>query len=240
MKFKSQLTLSLVALLLGLVMAIQVRSAAGVDDALPDLRVSEMRAVLMETIQQNQLLVRDIEDLREQVRQYEEIATSGKSSMELLRRELEAARMLAGLLDVEGPGLTITLTDSQVSDKLGENPNVYLIHDEDLLRIVNVLSAAGAEAIAINDQRLLATTEIHCAGPTISINNVRVGAPFVIKAIGNPATMESSLLMREGVVETLGYFGIGINIKRETSMLVPAFKRPVRFDYAKPLATGGK
>ncbi len=235
MKLKAQLTLSLVALLLGLVMAIQVRSAAGVDDALPDLRVSEMRSVLMETIQQNKLLVQDVDELRKQVTLYEEAATSGQSSMELLRKELETARLLAGMLDVEGPGLTITLSDSQASGGLGDNPNVYIIHDEDLLRIVNVLSAAGAEAIAINDQRLLATSEIHCAGPTISINNVRVGAPFVVKAIGNPSTMESSLRMREGVVEALGYFGIGVNIKREANLLVPAYKRPVRFDYAKPV-----
>ena len=164
------------ALFLGILLAVQIRSAAVVDSSLPDLRVTEMRAVLMETITQNQLLTREVEELREKLRRFEETAMQGEGALQLVRQELDNARMLAGLVDVKGPGLIITLTDSQGVSMPGDNPNVYIVHDEDLLKIVNVLSAAGAEAIAINDQRLLATSEIHCAGPTISINNVRVGA----------------------------------------------------------------
>lgn len=239
MKTKAQLTISLVALIVGLLIAVQLRSATQVDNAFPDLRVSEMRSVLMETITQNQLLSKDLEDMRQKVQQYEEATLKGESSMQVIQAELESARMLSGLVDVHGPGLVITLTDSQATSMPGDNPNVYLIHDEDLLKLVNVLAAAGAEAFSINDQRLLATSEIHCAGPTISINNVRVGAPFVIKAIGNPETLESALRIREGIVDTLTYFGIGITVKRESAVEIPAYKRPVRFDYATPV-TGGK
>jgi uncharacterized protein YlxW (UPF0749 family) len=239
MKTKTQLTLSFVALLLGLLIAVQLRSTSGVYNAMPDLRVTEMRAVLMETITQNQLLTREIEEARDKLRQYEASAMKGEGALLLIQKELDSARMLAGLVDVQGSGLVITLTDSQVSSMPGDNPNVYLVHDEDLLKLVNVLSAAGAEAISINDQRLLATSEIHCAGPTISINNVRVGAPFVIKAVGNAETLESAVRMRDGIVDTLNFYGIGIQVKRETNLVVPAFKRPIRFDYAQPV-TGGK
>lgn len=238
LKTKAQLTLALVSLLLGLLIAIQFRSTSEYDSPLPDLRVGEMRTVLMETIKHNQALYTDIEELRNRVRQYEEATTRGESAMELVREELEQARMLAGLTDVQGPGLIVTLNDSQVAGRPGDNPNMYLIHDEDLLRLVNVLSAAGAEAISINDQRLLATTEIHCAGPTISVNNVRIAPPFIVKAIGNPETMESSLRMREGIVDSLGYFGISVNIRRETNIIVPAFKRQIRFEFARPVMGG--
>lgn len=238
MKTRAQLTISLVALIVGLLIAVQLRSATQMDTAFPDLRVGEMRSVLMETITQNQLLSKDLEDLRQKVRQYEQATLKGESSMQVIQEELDSARMLAGLVDVQGPGLVITLSDSQAVASLGDNPNVYLIHDEDLLKLVNVLAAAGAEAFSINDQRLLATSEIHCAGPTISINNVRVGAPFVITAIGNPETLESALRIREGIVDTLTYFGIGITVKRENAVTIPAYKRPLRFDYATP-ATGG-
>lgn len=238
-KYRTQIALSLVSLLLGLFIAVQLRSTDDVYNAVPDLRVTEMRAVLMETITQNQLLARELEEAREQLRQFEESAMRGEGALELIQTELERARILAGLVDVQGEGLVITLTDSQANGLPGENPNVYLVHDEDLLKLVNVLSAAGAEAISINDQRLLATSEIHCAGPTISINNVRVGAPFIIKAIGNAETLESALRMRDGIVDTLNFYGIGIQVKREPSVVVAAFKRPVRFDYAKPIA-GGK
>ncbi len=239
MKNRTQITLSIVALLLGLLIAMQLRSTNDVYNAMPDLRVTEMRAVLMETIRQNQLLTRELEEARDKLRQYEETAMRGEGILELIQNELQNARMLAGLVDVQGEGLVITLTDSQAPSLPGDNPNVYLVHDEDLLKLVNVLSAAGAEAISVNEQRLLATSEIHCAGPTISINNVRVGAPFVIKAIGNAETLESALRMRDGIIDTLKFYGIGVQVKREANLVVPAYKRPVRFDYAQPV-TGGK
>ncbi|NLY53848.1 MAG: DUF881 domain-containing protein [Firmicutes bacterium] len=235
----TQLTLSFVSLLLGVLIAVQLRSAADVYNAVPDLRVTEMRAVLMETITQNQLLTRELEEARDKLRQFEEMAMRGEGALELIEAELNNARMLAGLVDVSGPGLTVILTDSQAPAMPGDNPNVYIVHDEDLLKLVNVLAAAGAEAISINDQRLLATSEIHCAGPTISINNIRVGAPFVIKAIGNPETMESALRMRDGIVDTLNFYGIGVQVKREANLVIPAYKRPLRFDYARPEG-GGK
>ncbi len=239
MKNRTQVTLSVVALLLGLFIAIQLRSTNDVYSAMPDLRVTEMRAVLMETITQNQLLTRELEETRDKLRQFEETAMQGEGILELIQNELKNARMLAGLVDVQGEGLVITLADSQATSLPGDNPNVYLVHDEDLLKLVNVLSAAGAEAISVNEQRLLATSEIHCAGPTISINNVRVGAPFVIKAIGNANTLESALRMRDGIVDTLNFYGIGVQVKREANLVVPAYKRPIRFDYAQPV-TGGK
>ena len=238
MKTRAQLTISLVALLLGLLIAVQLRSATQVDNAIPDLRVSEMRSVLMETITQNQLLTRDLEDLRQKVHEYENATLKGESAMQVVQSDLESARLLAGLMDVKGPGLVLTLTDSQAEALPGDNPNVFLIHDEDLLKLVNVLFSAGAEAISINDQRLVATSEIYCAGTTISINNTRVGPPYVVNVIGNPETMDSALHIREGIINTLSYFGIGVSVRRENVVIVPAYKRPVRFDYAKPVIGG--
>ncbi|HHW99447.1 MAG TPA: DUF881 domain-containing protein, partial [Firmicutes bacterium] len=104
---------------------------------MPDLRVTEMRAVLMETITQNQLLTRELEETRDKLRQFEETAMQGEGILELIQNELKNARMLAGLVDVQGEGLVITLTDSQATSLPGDNPNVYLVHDEDLLKLVN-------------------------------------------------------------------------------------------------------
>ncbi len=78
----------------------------------------------------------------------------------------------------------------------GARSKLILIHDEDLLKLVNELKAAGAEAITVNEQRVVASTEIRCAGPTISVNNNRISPPYVIQAIGDPAGLESALKMR--------------------------------------------
>ena len=78
--------------------------------------------------------------------------------------------MKAALTNVKGPGVSVLIEDSLKPVQSGENPNLYVIHDEDILRIVNELRAGRAEAIAINDQRLIGTSEIRCSGPTIAVN----------------------------------------------------------------------
>lgn len=121
-----------------------------------------------------------------------------------------------------------------------KNPNLYVIHDEDILRIVNELRAGGAEAIAINDQRLIGTSEIRCSGPTITVNGKVFGAPFTVKAIGDPKTLNSALTMRGGVVDSLKHWGIKVTIKQEEDVAIPAFTGTFREEHMKPNELGGK
>lgn len=148
----------------------------------------------------------------------------------------ERLQLLAGTTDVEGAGIEIVLDDSNIPKKANENPNLYIIHDEDLLRVLNELRAAGAEAISINDQRIVAMSEVRCAGPTVSVNNVRSAPPYVIKAIGAPKTLTSALRLRGGVVETFEFWGIQVKIKSEDKVHIPALKAPRNFEYATSVA----
>lgn len=234
MRGSSRFVLTAVCVSIGVLLAVQIRSAGNLTSAVPDLRTSEMRVMLMDAMRQNQILQEDLAELRRKVRNYELSLTEGEGALGLLRTELDRARLLAGITPVRGPGLIITLSDSKRPPVHGDDPTLFIIHDEDILKLVNVLRAAGAEALSVNGERLLASTEIHCAGPAISINNTRVAAPFEITAIGNPAAMESSLRMRGGIVETLGYFGMEIAITQHTTLEVPGFTRPLRFEWAKP------
>ncbi|MBT9155192.1 MAG: hypothetical protein DDT37_00157 [Firmicutes bacterium] len=235
MRGSSRLVLTAVCVSIGVLLAVQIRSTGNLTSTVPDLRTSEMRVMLMDAIRQNQTLQEVLEELRRKVRDYELSLTQGEGALGLLRTELDRARLLAGITAVSGPGLVITLSDSKKPPVHGDDPRLFIIHDEDILKLVNVLRAAGAEALSVNGERLLASSEIHCAGPVISINNVRVASPFVISAIGNAAAMESSLRMRGGIVETLGYFGMEIAITRHSTLEVPGFTRPLRFEWARPI-----
>ena len=117
-----------------------------------------------------------------------------------------------------------------LKDTLAEYNNVDVLN-EDILKVINELRAAGAEAISLNDQRLISTSEIRCAGPTISVNNTRVAAPFVIKAIGNAKSMEDAIKMRGGVAETLSVWGIQVDIKKDNNIVIPAYKGATEFKY---------
>ena len=75
-----------------------------------------------------------------------------KAGDEVVAREIVRLKAFAGDLEMHGKGIKLVLDDSKIASKPGENPNLYIIHDDDLLRVINELRAAGAEAIAINAQ----------------------------------------------------------------------------------------
>ena len=142
-------------------------------------------------------------------------------------------KFLACKVAVEGEGIIITMNDSASLANNGENPNLYVIHDDDILRVINELRAAGAEAISINGQRLTATSEIRCAGPTLSVNNIRSAAPFEISAIGDKKNLANAVKMRGGVAETLSVWGIALDIKIADKILIPAYNGTTKNLYAK-------
>lgn len=220
MDLKGKMIIALVFVVLGFMISVQYR-ATELQRSIRIERVEDLteRLKLMEG--ENQQLLKEIETLKE------------SGSGELEKADLERLNIMAGNTAVEGKGVIITLDDSPITKKPGENPNLYIIHDEDLLRTLNELRAAGAEAISLNDQRIVAMSELRCAGPTISVNNVRSAAPYVIKAIGAPKTLTSALRLRGGVVETFEFWGIQVDIQEKEKLVIPALKVPRRFEYAK-------
>ena len=147
-----------------------------------------------------------------------------------LMADLKFAACMTALV---GEGVIITLHDSDKAAKLGENENAYIIHDDDLLRVVNELRAAGAEAVAINGQRLTALSEIRCAGPTLSVNNVRSSAPFEICAIGDKKTLNNAITMRGGIVDTLAVWKIKVEVETSDEIVIPPYEGVVPKSYAR-------
>ena len=198
------------------------------------------------TVQQRTIRMDRVEDLSERLKAME---TENKHLLleinELRKKGADRAKdhgqerlqLLAGTTAVEGAGIEVVLDDSAIPKKANENPNLYIIHDEDLLRVLNELRAAGAEAISLNDQRIVAMSEVRCAGPTVSVNNIRSAPPYVIKAIGAPKTLTSALRLRGGVVETFEFWGIQVKIKSQDKVQIPALKAPRNFEYAKSVET---
>jgi len=117
-----------------------------------------------------------------------------EKSSELLNEILLRRKMQAGYQKLQGKGVIIELMDSEEEAGDGENPNNLLIHDQDILILLNDLKVAGAEALSVNGQRIVARSEIKCSGSTITINGTTYGQPFIIKAIGDPKQLEAAVL----------------------------------------------
>lgn len=116
---------------------------------------------------------------------------AGQNAAAMASEKLTQAKMNAGLIKLTGPGLIITLDDSQL--ERNEEYGNYVIHEEYLRTLVNILWSGGAEAIAINNQRITTHTEIFCNGPYIRINGTRQMPPYRITAIGEQDDLESAL-----------------------------------------------
>lgn len=225
---QGQAAIALVCVVLGIMLAVQFRTTQDVRSSVPFQRIEDLSQRLNQTEKERDALQKQLRELRE------------KSGQENASGEAEQIRMGAGVVAMYGPGVIITIDDSKRQTKPGENPNLYLIHDDDILKVINEMWASGAEAISINEQRLIASSEIRCAGPTLSVNNTRYSPPYEIKAIGDPQTLENALKMRGGVVETLQFWGIQVAIKKQENINVPAFKGTFHFEFAKPVKDGAQ
>ena len=172
-------------------------------------------------------------EYKDEITEYQSRVQTEDGMVDMLREDLKRAEILAGTVAMEGPGLEIKMEDGDVVDPENTDQNLFVVHQNDVLKVLNELKAAGAEAISVNGQRVVATSEIRCAGNTISINNTRTAAPFVIRAIGDPAQLESGLMMRGGIMDELSGW-IKIEIKKiDSGLVIPAYLGQVEYKHGK-------
>lgn len=222
MHFKrGQLSIACVCMVLGFMLAVQFRSTQDIKASVPQQRVEELSNRLQQAEKEKASLQSELDDIK---------SRAGEEQNNKIGEDLRTA---AGLTALEGPGIIVTIDDSKKSAKADEDLNLYLVHDEDLLKVINGLRAAGAEAISINGQRMTAVSELRCAGPTLSVNNVRSAPPYEIRAIGESKTLENAMKMRGGVAETLKVWGIQLEIRTSEDVLVPAYKGTTQLKYAR-------
>lgn len=227
----AQVTIAVVCLILGVLLAIQFKTQKNINETLMPGRLEELSQRLIEVTKQRDALAEETESLREKLQNIRQ----DNQAMADLQDEVMKANMAAGMIAVTGPGIMITLNDSNRNIQTGENPNYAIVHDYDLLTLVNELRTSGAEAIAINDERLTAVSEIRCAGTLILVNWVRIGPPYVIKAIGYPEMLMSGLNIRGGHMETLKYLGLQTSVQKVDNLELPAFNGSMKFTHAVPV-----
>lgn len=159
------------------------------------------------------------------VEEYQTNSATNDTLIASMKNQIETLGLLSGTTDVQGEGIIITLEDGITSDAL--------VHDSDVLTLVNELRLAGAEAISVNNQRIITTSAIRCVGPVIQVNYQKVAAPFEIKAIGNAQYLESALTIKNGVVDVLKGYGLKVTLTRQTDVSIPKYEGALSFNFAK-------
>ena len=180
---------TVVCVVLGFLLALQLKSVQrNTAEGTSPGRLETLQERYNDLSDQNKGLEEQVAQLQSELDAYRDQAASGGAAGEALRAEVERLEALAGFTDVEGPGVTIIMQDSNAVNTTGDEAD-YLIHDSDLLSVINELRSAGAEAISLNGERIISTSEIRCTGAVVTVNGRRYAAPYIIFAIGDPTTL---------------------------------------------------
>lgn len=227
------LSITLVCLLFGLLFTSNLKTQ--LQEVNPKAARNKTLVNFIKTQEDKNLeLETEITTSRKKIEEYH-TTKSGETGLAPFKKNLEELTFAAGLTKVAGPGVVITL-DDQEKARTAQDPELYLIHYSSILYIVNDLRAAGAEAISVNNDRVVSTTDIRCAGNIILVNTHRLAPPYRIQAIGNPEKLEEMALSGEYGILELGNFPVTLEKKDE--ILIPAYKGSYTFNYAVPQKEG--
>lgn len=180
-----------------------------------------------------------IKQKEEELQRLENISADDKGIEDLLEDDLNFNKASSGRTSLEGSGIEIVMYDNMDVEIEGFDLNDLIIHDVDILNILNDLKVAGAEAISINDQRVVSTSEIKCGGPIIRINGRSIGTPFIIKAIGDPKLLMASVNAPGTYGDSLrSVFAIGFEPEIKDKVVIPSYKGNFNYKYAKSVGEG--
>jgi len=189
-------------------------------------------------LQHEQERLRDqIRVAEEQILVFQEADAGSQTAIEQLNAELGAARLATGLTAVRGPGVVVEIADSNRVVPPGDNPASYIVVVDDLRDIVAALWAAGAEAVAINDERLVATSSIYGVGASILVNTAFLSPPFQVEAIGPDGLHERFLsdpAYLGRVARRIDVFGLEFASAPQAELELPAFIGTTRLRWAVP------
>lgn len=215
MKVARNIAITMVCILLGIMLALQYKSI-NYNQSMADLqykRTDELKDDLIKLQKQKTELQDKLKELEEENQTYATAKAGDSAYAQQIQKNLQNARMFAGLVDVKGKGIIVTLED-----------NEYIqVADTDILNVVNELRASGAQAISVNDERIVAMSEIRSAGRYMMVNGKQLVSPYIIKAISDPDKLERSLRLIGGVIESLEEIQIKVDLKQSDDIKIPKF-----------------
>lgn len=225
-KNKIAIILGIVCMVLTISIAVQIRTiesatstvGTGISDN------SGLKDEFLKSQEEYNTAYRKLEEAEKKLEEVRNQATQNSETDSNTEIEIKEDRKLLGLTEVTGQGFIIKLDDNrEINGSEVLNVSDYLVHEGDLTYIVNELFNAGADAIAINDQRITSKTSILCDGNIIRINGEIVSVPITIQAIGYPERMDYALNRPGGYLEILANAGVQVYVQKSEKITLPKY-----------------
>ena len=224
-KVTMAIAISIACFALALVMSMQFKIVNQTDiTAIENMRETELRTELANWKAKYEETVAKYEETKKTVEEYKQTKQSNEETEKLMDAELEQINKTLGKTDVEGEGIEVILRESQ--------EEIASIRADNLLVIVNALKQAGAEAIAINEQRIINMSDIfEIQNVFIKVNGQRILPPYIIKAIGNQSYLESALLGNGGSVDELKKLEYNVSINKISKLKIEKYNDEIKTKY---------
>jgi uncharacterized protein YlxW (UPF0749 family) len=226
-----------VALLAGLLFATSSQTAGGTD--LRGGEVTELSALIAAREEVLRAQQEQLAALRDQTQALTDQAASRDGAVAAAQVQDAGAELSAGLVALSGRGVEIVLDDAprraDGSLPIGARPDDVVIHQSDVQAVVNAVWAAGADAVAIMDQRLVATSAVRCVGNVLLLEGRTYSPPFVVTAVGDTTAIRAQLAASPQVAvfqQAVEDFGLGFDVRDRPSLTVPAYEGPLDMDHA--------
>jgi uncharacterized protein YlxW (UPF0749 family) len=227
----------LIALAFGLLLSLQLNSAPIAAVVTSTDGRSRAETTIHRLENEQEALKARIGQLRQELADYHRETAATTELLEEINAELNYHREIAGLVAAQGPGLEVTLDDSRRQTiPAGQDPSDFIVHEYDLRDVVNLLWLAGAEGIAINDERVVGVTSIYCVGSTVMVNDTRLSSPYIVRAIGDPSHLEEMIRNPSYLTEVKEKGrrnGLVFQFHRSLSVKLPAYQGGFALRYAR-------
>lgn len=221
---KLAILLGVVCLLLVIAIFTQMKTVNNMENSV-GTTLSSNSELIDEVFSEQEKYNRLYEQLEKAEKNLEKIrteATAGNQEATEAEKELKENNMLLGLTEVKGEGIIIKLDDDRNVESDEINLSRYLVHEEDLLQMVNELFNAGAEAVSINDHRVTNTTAIRCDGNIIRVNGQVITVPIIIKAICSKA-IYNTLIRPGGYLRIMADEGVIVETETNDNIIIPKY-----------------
>ena len=216
-------TISIMACILVCVMFMQFKVVNQTDIAqIETMRKDELEESITQWKDKYEEAYQKLIDTNNKINEYNDKMQSNAETRDLIEKELKEAKTNFGLTDVIGDGIRITLTDS----------NEVAYDADDLLELINELRNAGAEAISVNGERIVNTSDIAQISATIiKVNSKNISSPYEIKAIGDETYLKSALTIKNGYYDVKTKNGYEIKVIEEKNIKINKYSKSLNLKY---------
>lgn len=228
------ITLGIMCFILTIAISVQIRTTRSSDSTVSQsLTDDSLRDEVLIWKERYDNAYAELTESEKQLTEIREAATQDDTTATAKQEQIKENNMLLGTVEVQGPGLQITLEDNNVAAVGLIDPSSVLVHYDDILQVINALNNAGAEAISVNGQRIITTTAITCEGNVIKVNGEKISSPFVIKAIGSQGALYGALTMPGGYLDILEDYGVIVKTEQVDNLVVEKYNGIISYKYVK-------